>query len=60
MNLNLCFFPCVDPPLVSMPDVVTGFYMQPVMIRCSIESPIPYRLRFTRDGVAVGEEKLYQ
>ncbi|TWW61140.1 Hemicentin-1 [Takifugu flavidus] len=54
------FIRVTDPPLVSMPDVVNGFYMQPVMIRCSIESPIPYRLRFTRDGVAVGEEKLYQ
>lgn len=43
-----------------MPDVVSGFYMQPVVIRCSVESPIPYKLRFTRDGVLVGDEKLYQ
>lgn len=60
LSMSLRLFPCVDPPLVSMPDVVRGFYMQPVTIRCSIESSIPYRLRFTRDGVTVGEEKLYQ
>uniref|UniRef100_H3D7B6 Hemicentin 2 n=1 Tax=Tetraodon nigroviridis TaxID=99883 RepID=H3D7B6_TETNG len=36
------------------------FYMQPVVIRCSVGSPIPYKLRFTRDGITVGEEKLYQ
>lgn len=60
VNFNLRFSPRVDPPLVSMPDVVKGFYMQPVEIRCSVESPIPYKLRFTRDGITVGEEKLYQ
>ncbi|CAG05168.1 unnamed protein product [Tetraodon nigroviridis] len=54
------FIRVTDPPLVSMPDVVKGFYMQPVVIRCSVGSPIPYKLRFTRDGITVGEEKLYQ
>uniref|UniRef100_A0A8C7QEX4 Ig-like domain-containing protein n=1 Tax=Oncorhynchus mykiss TaxID=8022 RepID=A0A8C7QEX4_ONCMY len=49
-----------DPPAVSMPKVVNGFYMQPTMIGCSVESDVPYRLRFTRSGVAIGEEKLYQ
>lgn len=43
-----------------MPKVVNGFYMQPTMIGCSVESDVPYRLRFTRSGVAIGEEKLYQ
>ncbi|XP_064793489.1 hemicentin-1-like [Oncorhynchus masou masou] len=49
-----------DPPAVSMPKVVNGFYMQPAMIGCSVESDVPYRLRFTRSGVAIGEEKLFQ
>uniref|UniRef100_A0A8C4IV11 Hemicentin-2 n=1 Tax=Dicentrarchus labrax TaxID=13489 RepID=A0A8C4IV11_DICLA len=49
-----------DPPVVSMPDVVKGFYMQPAVIGCSVESDIPYRLRFTRNGIMLGEEKLYQ
>lgn len=60
VNFGLRFLPCIDPPLVSMPDVVRGFYMQPVVIRCSVESSVPYKLRFTRDGISVGEEKLYQ
>ncbi|XP_062273055.1 hemicentin-1 [Scomber scombrus] len=49
-----------DPPAVSMPDVVKGFYMQPTAIGCSVESDIPYRLRFTRSGITLGEEKLFQ
>ncbi|KAM6944598.1 hemicentin-1 [Lycodopsis pacificus] len=49
-----------DPPAVSMPDVVKGFYMQPAVIGCSVESDIPYRLRFTRSGITLGEEKFFQ
>ncbi|KAM4616042.1 hemicentin-1 [Polymixia lowei] len=49
-----------DPPAVSMPDVVKGFYMQPTAIGCSVESDIPYRLRFTRSGITLGEEKFFQ
>ncbi|XP_055367591.1 hemicentin-1 [Betta splendens] len=49
-----------DPPAVSMPDVVEGFYMQPSVIACSVESHVPYRLRFTRSGVVLGEEKFFQ
>ncbi|XP_029295180.1 LOW QUALITY PROTEIN: hemicentin-1 [Cottoperca gobio] len=48
------------PPAVSMPDVVKGFYMQPAAIGCSVESDIPYRLRFTRSGISLGEEKFFQ
>ncbi|XP_061624718.1 hemicentin-1 isoform X2 [Phyllopteryx taeniolatus] len=48
------------PPAVNMPDVVKGFYMQPAMIRCSVESDIPYRLRFARSGSTLGEEKFFQ
>lgn len=54
------FLPGADPPVVSMPEVVKGFYMQPTVIRCSVESDIPYRQRFTRNGLRVGEEKLFQ
>lgn len=43
-----------------MPDVVKGFYMQPAVIVCRVESDIPYRLRFTRSGITLGEEKLFQ
>lgn len=60
LTFNLCFLPCVDPPVVSMPDVVKGFYMQPAVIGCSVESDIPYRLRFTRNGLTLGEEKSFQ
>ncbi|CAB1456761.1 unnamed protein product [Pleuronectes platessa] len=50
----------VDPPAVSMPDVVKGFYMQPTVIACSVESDVPYRLRFSRSGSTLGEEKFFQ
>ncbi|XP_056132043.1 hemicentin-1 [Lampris incognitus] len=48
------------PPAVSMPAVVQGLYMQPAVIGCSVESDIPYRLRFTRSGITLGEEKFFQ
>lgn len=60
VTFNLCFLPCVDPPAVSMPDVVKGFYMHPAVISCSVESDIPYKLRFTRSGITLGEEKFFQ
>ena len=50
----------VDPPAVRMPDVVKGFYMQPTVIACSVESDVPYRLRFSRSGITLGEEKFFQ
>ncbi|XP_007565210.1 hemicentin-1 [Poecilia formosa] len=49
-----------DPPAVRMPNVVRGFYMQPATIGCSVQSDIPYRLRFTRSGITLGEEKHFQ
>lgn len=54
------FRPGADPPVVSMSEVVKGFYMQPAVIGCSVESDIPYRQRFTRNGMRVGEEKFFQ
>uniref|UniRef100_A0AAQ6I864 Ig-like domain-containing protein n=1 Tax=Anabas testudineus TaxID=64144 RepID=A0AAQ6I864_ANATE len=38
----------------------SGFYMQPAVIACSVKSDIPYRLRFTRSGITLGEEKFFQ
>ncbi|TKS79048.1 Hemicentin-2 [Collichthys lucidus] len=43
-----------------MPDVVKGLYMQPAVIGCSVQSDIPYRLRFTRSGITLGDEKFFQ
>uniref|UniRef100_A0A3B5AUN6 Cell adhesion molecule-related/down-regulated by oncogenes n=1 Tax=Stegastes partitus TaxID=144197 RepID=A0A3B5AUN6_9TELE len=56
---SVSFTNIVPPPAVSMPDVVKGFYMQPAVIACSVESDVPYRLRFTRSGITLGEEKLF-
>ncbi|XP_036382492.1 hemicentin-1 [Megalops cyprinoides] len=49
-----------DAPVVSMASTTKGFYMQSVVIGCSVESDVPYRLRFTRGGVTLGEEQLFQ
>ncbi|CAL8343147.1 unnamed protein product [Lota lota] len=49
-----------DPPAVSMPDEVNGLFMERTAIGCSVESDIPYRLRFARSGITLGEEKLFQ
>ncbi|XP_028269954.1 hemicentin-1 isoform X2 [Parambassis ranga] len=49
-----------DPPAVRMHDVVRGFYMQPAVIGCSVRSDVPYRLRFSRSGITLGEEKFFQ
>ncbi|XP_012721740.2 hemicentin-1 [Fundulus heteroclitus] len=49
-----------DPPAVRMANEVKGFYMQPAAIGCSVQSDIPYRLRFTRSGILLGEEKHFQ
>ncbi|XP_019718321.1 hemicentin-1 isoform X1 [Hippocampus comes] len=49
-----------SPPAVNMPDVVKGIYMQPAVIHCSVESDIPYRLRFARSGRTLGAEKFFQ
>ncbi|CAL8251670.1 unnamed protein product [Boreogadus saida] len=49
-----------DPPAVSMPDEVNSLFMERTVIGCWVESDIPYRLRFTRSGITLGEEKLFQ
>lgn len=60
LTSNLRLLPCVDPPVVRMSDVVRGFYMQPAVITCSVESDIPYRLRFTRSGITLGVDNFFQ
>ncbi|XP_001920501.5 hemicentin-1 [Danio rerio] len=49
-----------EPPVVVMPTVVRGFYMQPAVIDCSVESDLPYKLRFIRGGDTLGEERTYE
>ncbi|XP_056628956.1 hemicentin-1 isoform X2 [Triplophysa dalaica] len=49
-----------EPPLVNMPTVVKAFYMQPATIDCSVNSDLPYKLRFTRDGTTIGDEGTYE
>ncbi|KAL4660770.1 hemicentin-1-like [Arapaima gigas] len=55
------FYVCLaGPPLVSMPSLTTGFYMQPAVIACSVESDVPYRLTITKSGTRLLEEKSVQ
>ncbi|XP_028851746.1 hemicentin-1 isoform X2 [Denticeps clupeoides] len=49
-----------DPPSVTMPAEMKGFYMLPAVIGCSVESDVPYRLRFMRSGTMLGEEKFFK
>lgn len=43
-----------------MPEEVKGYYMQPAVVSCSVESDVAYRLRFSRNGVTLGAERLFQ
>ena len=43
-----------------MPDEVNGLFMERTVIGCWVQSDIPYRLRFTRSGITLGEEKHFQ
>ncbi|XP_077571540.1 hemicentin-1 [Stigmatopora nigra] len=47
-------------PAVNMPAFVNGIYLQSAVIQCSVESDVPYRLRFIRSGRTLGEERLFQ
>ncbi|KAM9810462.1 hemicentin-1 [Neosynchiropus ocellatus] len=49
-----------NPPAVSMPDEVKGFYMQPAVISCAVQSDVPYRVRLARSGITLGDEKFFQ
>ncbi|XP_075041291.1 hemicentin-2 [Mixophyes fleayi] len=48
-----------DVPAVTMPPLIQGFYQRPLAITCSVLSDIPFRVRFSRDGERLGEERLY-
>ncbi|KAK1155520.1 hemicentin-1-like [Acipenser oxyrinchus oxyrinchus] len=50
-----------DPPAVSMPSRIQGYYLQPAVIGCSVESSAPFWLRVTgRGGARLGEERIFQ
>ncbi|XP_041098662.1 hemicentin-1 isoform X2 [Polyodon spathula] len=50
-----------NPPAVSMPSRIQGYYLQPAVIGCSVESSAPFRLQVTRRGGArLGEEQIFQ
>uniref|UniRef100_F6QD70 Hemicentin 2 n=1 Tax=Ornithorhynchus anatinus TaxID=9258 RepID=F6QD70_ORNAN len=44
-------------PQVSMPGVIHGYLQQPLVISCSVQSPLPFRLQLRRGGVRLGEER---
>ncbi|XP_044528060.1 hemicentin-1 [Gracilinanus agilis] len=43
-----------DVPKVTMPKKTPGYYLQPGYIPCSVESLLPFTLRFVRNGVTLG------
>ncbi|KAM8933893.1 hemicentin-2 [Pelodytes ibericus] len=47
-----------DVPTVTMPPNIQGYHQRPLLIPCSVQSDIPFRLRFSRDGEQLGEEQL--
>lgn len=49
-----------DAPRVSMPTHTPGYYLQKGAITCSVDSLIPYTLRFTREGLRVGVDQLFR
>ncbi|KAM4696629.1 hemicentin-2 [Rhinophrynus dorsalis] len=48
-----------DIPAVHMPPHIHGYHDRPLLIPCSVLSAIPFRLRLTKDGEKLGEEKLF-
>ncbi|XP_048833472.1 hemicentin-1 isoform X1 [Brienomyrus brachyistius] len=49
-----------DAPKVTMPRQTPGYYLQRGRISCQVESLIPFTLRFSRDGVRLGEDQLFR
>jgi len=43
-----------------MPTHTPGYYLQKGAITCSVDSLIPYTLRFTREGLRVGVDQLFR
>ncbi|XP_053328822.1 hemicentin-2 [Spea bombifrons] len=48
-----------DVPAVAMPANIQGYHQRPLVIPCSVVSDIPFRLRFSRDGEKLGDERLF-
>uniref|UniRef100_A0A8C9R6U4 Hemicentin-1 n=1 Tax=Scleropages formosus TaxID=113540 RepID=A0A8C9R6U4_SCLFO len=49
-----------DAPRVMMPPRTHGYYLQRGAISCQVDSLIPFTLRFSRDGVKLGEDQLFR
>ncbi|KAI4892790.1 hypothetical protein NFI96_028927, partial [Prochilodus magdalenae] len=49
-----------EAPVVTVPVVVRGLSRQSAVIDCSVESDLPFKLTFTKDGVMMGEEENYE
>ncbi|KAK2497116.1 hypothetical protein MC885_006696 [Smutsia gigantea] len=47
-------------PLVSMPPRIHGYLHQPLLVSCSVHSPLPFRLQLRRDGARLGEERRFR
>ncbi|XP_062920094.1 hemicentin-1 isoform X2 [Mobula hypostoma] len=47
-------------PKVTMPAQTPGYYMQPGYISCTVESLIPFTLRFSRAGSKLGTDQFYK
>ncbi|XP_049724489.1 hemicentin-1 isoform X1 [Elephas maximus indicus] len=46
-----------DAPKVTMPKKTPGYYLQPGLIPCSVESLLPFTLSFVRNGVTLGVDQ---
>nr|DBA21577.1 TPA: hypothetical protein GDO54_018188 [Pyxicephalus adspersus] len=46
-------------PTVSMPPNIQGFHQRPLMVKCSVQSDIPYRVRFSKNGERLGDELFF-
>lgn len=57
----ICFFIFpLDAPKVLMPAKTHGYYLQRGIIKCQVESFIPFTLRFSRDGGRLGVDQLFR
>ncbi|XP_073415578.1 hemicentin-2 isoform X1 [Dendrobates tinctorius] len=48
-----------DVPAVTVAPLIQGYHQQALTITCLVLSDIPFRVRFSRDGVRIGEELLF-
>ncbi|XP_037392153.1 hemicentin-2 isoform X1 [Pygocentrus nattereri] len=47
-------------PVVTVPAAVKILSMRSALIDCSVESDLPFKLTFTKDGLVIGQEKSYE